>query len=552
MAIGSLYPQSFIPNDKCIVASTGFGAGDQNFYFAASKSAYYSYIQSKAIDSQSNFSYIAQDKAIRYPANAEDLINAGADYIAYTNRNFNGQDWFGFITKIEYINPNLSLIHFKIDVVSTFLYDINVGSQYVRRRTPATDNYGEWMNDESFPVSEYIYSDWQYPTIERNGGKLNEFAVAICGYAAPDASFSIIDGVPFSGAIFIRNDPTEMQETLQYFNEDGSRHIYSIYLIPKCASSTGNVLNPDTITRANAFDVPINRLTPGDGWIAYYPQDNNGWIPNNYKMYLYPYTALYVCNNLGKSQLYKYENFRGDPQGGVLVNHLYPVTPTFYPKNYLNSENNWLGYNTDFGFDLGSMPQLGYASSSYNAWSSSNETAMKMELLASVIGGTVATGAAVAMGNPAGIAKAATGAATGVVGTVVSQQIAQEKALHAAPNIHTAASMGNTALIIGALEKGYGPRLAKAQIPQYLAKQYDDFFSMFGYKIELTLNVNLFQYRRPLFDYIETVGCHLDAKCPVEYARELEQLFDAGIRLWYDPEQIGNFSEANLKANSLH
>ena len=75
------------------------------------------------------------------------------------------------------------------------------------------------------------------------------------------------------------------------------------------------------------------------------------------------------------------------------------------------------------------------------------------------------------------------------------------------------------------------------------AKSIDDFFTMFGYKVNRVdrPNMNI----RPYWTYIKTVGCIVNGEMPADYMRMIESRFNAGVRFWKDITQVGNFTLNN-------
>jgi hypothetical protein len=69
------------------------------------------YFKNKSIFTFTDFTYQRESQAIRVPQGYDSLYNC--NYLMYRNNDFGGKWFYGFITKREYVNPNMTLIHFE-------------------------------------------------------------------------------------------------------------------------------------------------------------------------------------------------------------------------------------------------------------------------------------------------------------------------------------------------------------------------------------------------------------------------------------------------------
>ena len=70
------------------------------------------------------------------------------------------------------------------------------------------------------------------------------------------------------------------------------------------------------------------------------------------------------------------------------------------------------------------------------------------------------------------------------------------------------------------------------------AKQIDEYFDRFGYAVNK--NDNLYQAitSRNKWNYIKTVHCVLKADIPDENLNEIKSMFNNGITIWKNPNEI--------------
>ena len=71
----------------------------------------------------------------------------------------------------------------------------------------------------------------------------------------------------------------------------------------------------------------------------------------------------------------------------------------------------------------------------------------------------------------------------------------------------------------------------------------DSYFDSFGYAIRKvgTPNMNA----RPHWTYCKTIGCVVHGDLPADDARQIERMFDNGIRFWKNVDELGNYSLDN-------
>lgn len=71
----------------------------------------------------------------------------------------------------------------------------------------------------------------------------------------------------------------------------------------------------------------------------------------------------------------------------------------------------------------------------------------------------------------------------------------------------------------------------------------DDYFSMFGYKINEVKVPNL--TGRSNWNYIKTIDCNILANIPQMDLQEIKTLFDNGITLWHTTTNFLDYSQNN-------
>lgn len=105
-----------------------------------------------------DFTYQRKDKIIRVPINAEVLFADGSNYVVYQNKHYNGKWFYCFITKIEFINENMTALHIKTDVFQTWFFEMyknnHMDINFIARETVIKDEIFKHTLPENLPTGE--------------------------------------------------------------------------------------------------------------------------------------------------------------------------------------------------------------------------------------------------------------------------------------------------------------------------------------------------------------------------------------------------------------
>lgn len=106
-----------------------------------------------------DFTYQRKDNIIRVPVNAEVLFADGSNYVVYQNQHYNGKWFYCFITKIEFINENMTALHIKTDVFQTWFFEFyksnHMDINFISRETVIKDEMFKHTLPEPLPTPEY-------------------------------------------------------------------------------------------------------------------------------------------------------------------------------------------------------------------------------------------------------------------------------------------------------------------------------------------------------------------------------------------------------------
>lgn len=130
-----------------------------DFDDVASQSAYFNSLPNREY---TQLTYTRDNGVIKVKGNREELLDY--NYMSFTNLNYSNKTFYAFITKVEYVSPEVSKVYFVIDEWQTWCFDITFRESFIERKhckrwnsdgTPVVNT-----QDEGLDIgSEYIVKD---------------------------------------------------------------------------------------------------------------------------------------------------------------------------------------------------------------------------------------------------------------------------------------------------------------------------------------------------------------------------------------------------------
>lgn len=254
------------------------------------------------------------------------------------------------------------------------------------------------------------------------------------------------------------------------------------------------------------------------------------YTPHNNKLFCYPYNYLFVSNNQGSHNIYKYEDFYStncvfENQFSIAIGGSGRIVPKSY-KNMLKNE--------DESIALGKYPTCAWSADSFTNWLTQN--AVNMVATPAILAGGIATSVATAGATAPIVA----GATLSVAGNI-AKSIGDFRNASILPNIEGGQSTGD--VIWASNTNCFTFREMRAKT-EYL-KIIDSFFDRFGYKISKIDTVNLSGRRN--WNYVEigsneTIG---NGDVPSSYMEIINNAFRRGVTIWHNHDNIGDYSLNN-------
>ena len=519
-------------------------------YRPSSKDEQFQSFSAYAVYTLNAQSYIRHSKnTIRVALAPDSLLTC--NYMMFRNTSFGNKIFYAFITDVEYVNNETSLITYSIDNIQTYFFDVSFNASYIEREHSITDNIGDSITPEPVITSgQEVISKYQslaegltagvFTVIVTSHNLLNP---VVTDYVFQTATLGNFSGACLAGEYNICNVvPSSLQDFYNvvnnYIRVAGENGILGMYLIPRLAY-TGDEW--DTAHPWLAPNVGINNIP------AVYPQTVpkptvtdtlDGHLPKNNKMYTYPFCYFQLNNSLGSSKDYRYEFFSGDDAVFRLSSS--GVTPD---QSVYCTPNNYRGFALDWGSSLvyDTYPATSFITSEYNDFIGNNSNRLLAGQISRIVSAVSAF--ATAPANPAG-------AITSLTGNVMEgmSEYAMLKDLQ-----------GQTSTI-GGMASGYFNLLYaqnffigyRVTVNATVAKQYDDFFTMYGYAVN-SLKVPQFaqSQRRKAYNYCKTKNACIRSLgtaslgVPDTAIKDIQSALDGGLCLWETLANVGNYSVDN-------
>lgn len=489
-----------------------------------SASAQYTYFNSLAKYRNVQYSYVEPNSGVvRVGITADDLYDC--NYIMFQNTAFGSKWFYAYITAVKYMSNQTAEISFELDVIQSWLFDFTPDYCYVERTHTLTDVIGEHIEAEPVELGEYIMND--YSALTDMDSMATIIAIADVDQGADGKTY---DGI-YGGCELWAFDQSDAGGINGKINEyiQAPDSIVAIYMCPKAIlASSPEVGQPVKILSSQVSRI-INIEKSGVGPTL----TLDGFVPQNCKMYTYPYNFYHVDNANGSSLSLRYEFFaNGRPQFHIRGSKTQPVMATLYPANYKGTSWNPAStgdrtYNAET-ISLAGYPMCSWAVDSYAAWIAQNSIPLAVSTAREGIGAV----SQILGGNISGGVMSA-------IDTVINVQMQKYQASIAADMVKGSANVGNVNCASNK-QNFYGGRCS---VTKYNGKIIDDFFTMFGYGVKTLMQPRY--NARAHWTYIKTANATLTGSVPADAMRNICHIFNRGITFWANGAEVGNYSLDN-------
>ena len=540
------------PSTDLMLLKCPLEVDQQNQLTFTNATAQYNYFSSLPKLSVGNISYQRKDSTIRFEGHIDSI--RGYNYCMYRNDNYSNKWFYAFITDMKYINDGVTLITIQTDVWQSWMFDIEIKASYVKREHVNDDTIGANTLDEGLSIGEPIMNDFQEWIIASNDNEAQRTVAQVTqlpdGVDVPSGYTNrVYNGIPQGCYFCVFNGPAEFAKFSKWYDKKGQQNaITALFLVP-----SGMVANAyfkdytigEGIGTTKVGFLPASYLAWNLNLSTYpvitYSSTLDGYTPKNKKLYCYPYSYLYVSNNAGSDIIYHYEDWQ-DPtepyfavRGTLGQGCSIQMYPYGYKKQSLTS-----GYGA-YGISCGKLPLLSWTSDYYLNWQAQNGV---NNVVRGGLG--VASGLTQAAG---GLLSAAEGTTSGVataIGGGINIISSITEAMHEdwKANLVPDQARGNTncADLTYAMDK-CGFTFRKMSCRREYAVMIDNFFSMFGYKVNKVKVPNV--YGRANWNYVQCVQANIIGDIPQDDMQEIKGMFNEGITFWHNPATYLDYSQNN-------
>ena len=460
-----------------------------------------------------NYTYIRKESIINVGLNIDDIINC--NYLFYKNKGFTEKYYFCFITNMEFINENCTAIKIETDCFQTWQFDLVYKPSFVEREHVNNDEVGINTVPENVELGEYVVN-------EHIKDNYNNDTTIITGATVGPSdleTFTIgkYNGIT-SGCEYCRWDNDNfnaLKSFLANLDSQGKKDaLLSMFIAPKWLAPINGTVYVTQTTEPAHFDIGISKIN-----------NLNGYIPKNNKLFTYPYCYINVSNNSGQSIVLNQElwNTTDNLMKLRVYGCLSPgCSMRALPLNYKNDSIRW-----EEGVSCGKYPQLNWSSSQYTNWLAQNGINIGL----STAGALLSTGVGIATNNPIGTA-------SGLL--AIGQSIGQVSQHSLIPN-SVSGNLNSGDVTVATGENRI--HMYKMTIKEEYAKIIDDYFTMFGYKVNKLKVPNITS--RSNWNYVKTIDVNIDGDIPQNDLNIIKGIFNKGITLWHNPNTMYDYSQNN-------
>lgn len=498
----------------------------------ANATAQHNYFSSLPKLEADNFTYQRKDGTIRFSAIIDDIMSY--NYVMYRNDAYSNKWFYAYITNMTYVNDSVTAIQIKTDVWQTWQFDLNYKPTFIQREHTNNDTIGYNTVPENVEIGE--------PVINGNIEQIKPYSDTTFGYlitfmVSDKAPLSIVDPIPsqyngiYSGYTLVGVENNEQADEIvdAYVDNTRADAIKNIFLVPKA-------LYGSTPIRKGSERFSFQFYIPEGIQVPVSLQDDktisrvstiDGYTPKNNKLYTWPYSYLFVTNNVGGNVEYRYEDFLD-------------ATPHFRLSGIISSGcdiklkpikyKNITGSNEAYGLKMSKLPVCSWNTDSYAIWLAQNQ--LNMNVLFAKEGLRALGG--IATRSPETLGEAGGNMLGGVLNSLAQGYITEHlpDQVHGDPNSSDYNFSGEHFIDV-----------RRMSVRQEYARIIDDYFSQVGYATNRVKLPNITGRRN--WNFVKTTNCYIDADIPQDDLQEIKGMFDRGVTFWHNPATFADYTQNN-------
>lgn len=516
------------PQGQLYLCKTPLKNDYKNQLTFANANAQLTYFNSVIQHTFDNYTYIKKDNVVQVGKNIDEIIDC--NYLFYKNTGFTNKYYFCFITNMEYVNENCTKITFETDCYQTWLFQIEYKESFVEREHVNDDTIGLHTVPENLETGDYISCKLQpsFYSIPETCFVVATTEQITESYATYNQLLPI--GLYYYGLTTLQG----IQDLIKLLDENGKGDtVNSVFVTLKdFFYSWGTMTGVDgQISSSIRFDYSNEVEVTKVNYLG------NDYIPKNNKLLTFPFSFLQVSNHSGQIINYNWENFNLldiANDGKIKFNIKGTITPggsmKAYPINYNNIVNDY-----DDNIVIGKLPIGAYNNDVYTNWLTQNGVNIGLNVVSSGLQvasgiGMMTTGGGALSG--AGNVESGILSIANTLGSVYQHSLIPD-------SVSGNVNCGDVNFTLGLTNLEF----KRMSIKNEYAKIIDDYFSMFGYKVNTVKVPNI--TGRSNWNYVKTINCNFDGDIPQTDLNIIKAMFNNGVTLWHNPSTIYNYSKSN-------
>lgn len=533
-----------VPDSDIILIKSPLKLDNYNQITFNSKQEQETYFKSLPTLEYDGCTYQRKDGVIRFNTDKEEDDSAPRfeelleyNYCMYKNDSYSDKWFYAFITDIRYINDGMSEIEIETDAFQTWQFDLVYKNSFVEREHVHDDTIGLHTIPEGLEHGEYI-------NVGKTKFGIGSCHAVVCTSEDPfrqtgNYPYNVVNSIPSGLHYFVVGDFTSVNfigwlTSWASENSDLSL-IQSVFLAPDTLTgyteSTGTGYWSYALNEGGLSYAPYHKLSTrimgsvdmGTQNISKVLNNFSGYVPKNNKLNTWPYNFLMIDNNGGNSDEYRYEDFststcnfttKGDITPGCSIKTI--------PRNYKG-----IDYNVSESLPGIKLPIGSWQGDVYTNWLTQNAVNIGTSLAqagTSIISNT-------AMGNPLG-AVSGIGSIASTLGSVYQHSRIPNQVYGNQNSGDVTYSDGDSTFTA-----------YNRQIKREYAEILDNWFSMYGYQVNVLKTPNIKQRR--YWDYCKCIDVNLEGNIPEKDLNKIRSLFNNGCTFWHTTSNFLDYSLIN-------
>lgn len=540
---------------------------------------------------------------IQVGKNVDDLLNV--NYLMFQNTSYGSKWFYAFVKDIQYVNNRTSLVYFEIDVMQTWMFEMNFKpSIVVREHRPL------W-NSDGTPVINTIDEGLNYGTeydivsterfFPNNGIKWMVIVTKTPLHETTPESKPTINGTPQPLSYYIHpftddlanfnvmdtgsNDaeaitPIDMLMKGLYMSDDAVNNVVSLYItehtgiqsnfVPFDGGEHGFVLNfpnPDQTLELVSFQgaggstalynttIYVSKVERYNELYYEVETDKYDGFKNvdESKLLMYPYALTVVDDMKGNRATYKNEYIDGrnlyiNMKGSLGLSNKTSVQIPNY--NHENTDGQKGFTSMEFAMINNNPTDVPIINDYLSAYLQGNRNSIELQKTQiimngafNLLGGVMGGNSMASIPSNDAISRglSSVNAVQGMANTQMALQGIEAKQNDINNQPPQLAKMGSNT----SFDFGNnfnGVFIIKKQIKPEYRKKLSDYFKMFGYKLN-EIKIPNFKTRQN-FNYIQTMDCVIHGNFNNDDLNKMKSVFNTGITLWHT-DDIGNYNLSN-------